>query len=61
MNQGVIITIGLVMAAAVIVASVTTSTVVEENTFSDRKILERGMSLPVIWLYLDSSDYRQRY
>ena len=60
MNQGVIITIGILMAAAVIVASVTTTTVVEENPFSDRKILEKDMGLPVIWLYLDSSDVNSR-
>lgn len=60
MNKGVLITVGLVMAVAVIVATVTASTTIEENPFRDTKILEKGMNLPVIWLYLNPSDVNSR-
>ena len=60
MNKGVLITLGLVMAAAVIMATITASTTIEENPFRDSKILERGMNLPVIWLYLNPSDVNSR-
>jgi hypothetical protein len=60
MNKGVLITAGLVTAIAVIAAVVTASTTIEENPFRDAKLLQRGMGLPVIWLYLDSSDVTSR-
>ena len=60
MNKGVLITLGLVMATAVIMATVTASTTIEENPFRDSKILEKGMNLPVIWLYLNPSDVNSR-
>ena len=60
MDKGVLITVGLVMTIAVLVATVTASTTIEENPFRDTKLLERGMGLPVIWLYLNPSDVNSR-
>jgi hypothetical protein len=36
------------------------STTIEENPFADRKLLQKGMSLPVIWLYYNDSDVNSR-
>jgi hypothetical protein len=60
MERSVIITVGIVTAIALVVASVTSFTIIEENPFKQRKLLETGMSLPVIWVYLDDSDVNSR-
>jgi hypothetical protein len=60
MDKGLIITVGVITAIALVAATITATTTVEENTFRDVKVLERGMDLPVIWLYLNSSDVNSR-
>ena len=60
MNNGVLITVGIVAVMAVGFAWSVSTTTIEENPFRDRKLLEKGMTLPVIWLYFDDSDVNSR-
>ena len=60
MDKGVLITAGIVVAIAVLFASITASTSIENNPFKDRRLLEQGMNNPVIWIYLDDSDVNSR-
>jgi hypothetical protein len=59
MNKGAIklslITAGLIAAIAIAAATFTVTTTVEQNTFRDVKLLERGMNLPVIWVFLNTN------
>lgn len=60
MDKSTLITAGIVIAIAVLFASVTASTTVEENPFKDKYLLDQGMKNPVIWVYLDDSDVNSR-
>lgn len=60
MEKGVALTIGIVAITGIILAYVTANTVIEENPYKDRKFLELGMDLPVIWLYIDMSEVNSR-
>jgi hypothetical protein len=60
MEKSVIITVGIVTAIALVVATATAFTTIEENPFKDKSLLEIGMGLPVIWLYIDDSDVNSR-
>jgi hypothetical protein len=60
MDKGVVISVVIVMVTAVIVATLTVTTTIEENPFRETKILEKGMGLPVIWLYLRNDDVNSR-
>lgn len=60
MDRSVIITIGVVTAIALVFASVTAFTIVEENPFKNKGLLDIGMNLPVIWIYIDDSDVNSR-
>ena len=60
MDKGVLITTGVIVAIAVLFASITASTTIEQNPFKNRHLLEQGMNNPVIWLYLDDSDVNSR-
>lgn len=60
MDKTLLITGGIVVAVAVLFASITASTTIEENPFKDRRLLDQGMNNPVIWIYLDDSDVNSR-
>lgn len=60
MNNGILITAGIVTIVGVILAYTVASSTIEENPFRNKKLLETGMNLPVIWIYLDNSDVNSR-
>ena len=60
MDNAVAISAGVLVTLAVIIASITASTTIEENPFKDRRLLELGMGAPVIWIYLNDSDVNSR-
>lgn len=60
MNKGILITIALVAVTGIFFATTVASTTIEENPFQDRKLLQKGMQLPVIWLYVDDSIVNSR-
>jgi hypothetical protein len=60
MDKSIIITVGVVTAIALVFASVTAFTTLEENPFKDKRLFELGMNLPIIWIYLDDSDVNSR-
>jgi len=59
-NNALLLVAGVTLVIGALIAYSTTMVVIEENTFKDKKILERGMDLPVIWLYMDTSDLNSR-
>ncbi len=60
MANGELITAAIVVSIAVITALYVSSSTIEENDFADRKLLKRGMDLPVIWLFIDNSHVNAR-
>ena len=61
MDTGSIVTIVLVSLLAIGFASYTTNSVIEENVFKNKNFLTLGMDLPVMWIYIDTSDVNSRY
>jgi hypothetical protein len=61
MDTGSIVTIVLVSLLAIGFASYTSNAVIEENAFKNKNFLTLGMDLPVMWIYLDTSDVNSRY
>lgn len=59
-DKGVLITVGIVMAISALMAYSVATTTIEENPYKKKGFLEQGMKLPVIWLYLDTSDVNSR-
>lgn len=60
MNNGILITAGIVILTGALLGYTVASSIIEENPFKNRKLLETGMNLPVIWIYLDNSDVNSR-
>jgi hypothetical protein len=60
LDNGVLITVGIVFTIATLMAYSVATTTIEENPFKNRNLLDEGMKLPVIWLYLDTSDVNSR-
>jgi hypothetical protein len=60
LSDGVLITVGVVLTIATLMAYSAATTTIEENPFKKRDLLNEGMKLPVIWLYLDTSDVNSR-
>lgn len=61
MDAGLIVTIVLVSVLAIGFASYSTDSVIGENSFKNKNFLKLGMELPVIWIYIDTSDVNSRY
>ncbi len=59
-DNGVLITVGIVLSIATIMAYSVATTTIDENPFKKRDLMEEGMKLPVIWLYLDTSEVNSR-
>lgn len=60
MNNGVLITAAIVAIMGVFVAWSSATTIIEENPFRDKGLLEKGMDLPILWLYIDDSSVNSR-
>ena len=60
MKNALLITSGIVVVLGLVLAGYVTNTTLEENPFQDKKLLQRGMDKPVIWLYMDTSDVNSR-
>jgi hypothetical protein len=55
------ITLAVLLTIALIYGFFFSSSVKFNNPFADKKLLERGMDKPVIWLYYDTSDVNSRW
>jgi len=53
-------TISILLLTAVILGSAFVTKYKQENGFNDRRFLEKGKDLPVIWIYVNSSDVNSR-
>jgi len=60
MDTGVAVTVGVVLLTGIVAAYISSTQTIEENPFNDRKLLQKGMDLPVIWLYIDQSEVNSR-
>jgi hypothetical protein len=60
MANGALITAAIIMVLAITLAWYVSSSTIEENTFANRKLLQKDMDLPVIWLYVDTSQVNSR-
>ena len=61
MDAGLIVTIVVVSVLAIGFASYSTDSVIGDNSFKNKNFLKLGMELPVIWIYIDTSDVNSRY
>lgn len=55
------IPVGVVAVASVIYAWIKVRDERKKNTFADKYLMERGMGMPVIWLYYDNSEVNARW
>lgn len=55
------ITLAVLLTIALIYGYFFTSMSLRGNPFADKKLLEKGMDKPVIWLYYDTSDVNSRW
>jgi hypothetical protein len=60
MANGELITAAVVLSLAIVTAWYVSSSTVEENAFANRKLLQKDMDLPIIWLYVDTSYVNSR-
>jgi hypothetical protein len=51
----------VIASLAIGIATYTRNTVTEEDTFRNKNFLSLGMELPVLWIYIDTSDVNSRY
>lgn len=55
------ITLAVLLTIALIYGFFFSSSIKLNNPFADKKLLERGLDKPVIWLYYDTSDVNSRW
>jgi hypothetical protein len=55
------ITASVVFTISLIAGYAYSSMAIDNNPFKDKGLLEKGLNLPIIWLYYDNSDVNSRY
>jgi hypothetical protein len=60
MANNALITAAIVVSFAALGAWFVATSTVEENSFANRRLLQKDLNLPVIWLYLDNSQVNGR-
>lgn len=59
--QRLLLVIAVLLIVSVVYAFVYAKDIIRKNPYMDKKLLERGLDKPVIWLYYDTSDVNSRH
>lgn len=60
-NTYILLTVVIILLVAFALSVSTYRKDIMQNMFRDKNLLEKGMNLPVIWLYYDTSDVNSRW